>query len=213
MSEQISLKEVENKLYRTTFQDGTLELFLSAFVLLFAVAPLLSPSLGDFWSSFVFLPFWALVWLVIRLIRTRVVLPRTGSVRFGSWRTRRLKQFTWIMVAFNLAALLLGVISFLSFERLGTWAIPLRFAAILLLGFSTAAALLGQLRFILYGLLLAAAPLAGEYLYQNYAAGHHGYPLTFGFSAAVLFFTGLCLLLRLVRAHPLEEEAHSRGGN
>jgi hypothetical protein len=65
MSPQISLKEAERKVFKTTQNDGLWDIFLGCFLLIFVIAPYLSGTLGDLWSSVVFLPFWALVYLAI----------------------------------------------------------------------------------------------------------------------------------------------------
>jgi len=204
MSQQVSLKQVEKRMYQAAFKDGLIEIFIGSFILIFAIAPLLSTRLGDFWSSFIFLPFWALVGFILKYIRKTVVVPRIGAVQFGSWRKKRLKFFTLLMVGFNLAALVLGFITFTGFERIAPLAIPIRFSVIILAGFSLAAALLQQPRFYLYGLMIAAAPVAGEYLYQNFGAGHHGFPISFGLCAAVLFCAGAALLIRVIISHPVD---------
>ena len=64
MSQRISLKELEGNLFRSAFQDGLLDIFLGSVILMSAIAPLLSPYLGDFWSSAVFLPFWAILYFI-----------------------------------------------------------------------------------------------------------------------------------------------------
>jgi hypothetical protein len=58
MQEKISLKEAEKKAFKTSFDDGLWDILIGSFFLEFAIAPLISASLGDFWSSVVFLPFW-----------------------------------------------------------------------------------------------------------------------------------------------------------
>ena len=98
MVQKISLKEAERKVFRATLQDGLLDIFIGCIVLQFAIAPLLSSRLGDFWSSIVFLPFWALVYGVIWLVRKSIVAPRLGSVKFGSARKTRLTKFTLVML-------------------------------------------------------------------------------------------------------------------
>ena len=57
MTAEISLKEAERKVFKATFQDGMWDIFIGCIVLQFAIAPLLSSKLGDFWSSVIFLPF------------------------------------------------------------------------------------------------------------------------------------------------------------
>jgi hypothetical protein len=87
MSEAISLKQIEKKAFKSTHGDGLWDILLGCFVLMFAVAPLLSARLGDFWSSAVFLPFWGGVYLVIRFLRKNVVAPRVGTAKFGRARS------------------------------------------------------------------------------------------------------------------------------
>jgi len=57
MSSQISLKEAEQKVFKTAYNDGLWDIFLGCFFMIFVIAPYLSESLGDFWISVVFLPF------------------------------------------------------------------------------------------------------------------------------------------------------------
>ena len=98
MSEPISLKDAETKAFTSIYNDGLWDVFLGCFLLMFAIAPLLSASLGDFWSSAVFLPFWALVFVVIRLIRKQVVIPRVGFAKFGRARKAKLRRFSILML-------------------------------------------------------------------------------------------------------------------
>jgi hypothetical protein len=92
VSQKISLKEAERKAFRTTLNDGLVDIFLGCFLLMFVIALYLSENLGDFWSSAVFLPFLALVYLAIWLIRRYVVTPRIGMVKFGQARKAKLQH-------------------------------------------------------------------------------------------------------------------------
>ena len=83
MNDAISLKQIEKKAFKSAHSDGLWDILLGCFVLMFAVAPLLSERLGDFWSSAVFLPFWGLVYFAVRFLRTSVVAPRVGTFRLG----------------------------------------------------------------------------------------------------------------------------------
>ena len=108
MTGQISLKEAETKAFRTKTDDGLWDVLLGCFFLMFAIAPLLSTHLGDFWSSVVFLPFWGLVYLTILLVRKYVVTPRVGVVNFGQRRKTRLMKFSIVLIIANAVALILG---------------------------------------------------------------------------------------------------------
>jgi len=74
------------------------------------------------------------------------------------------------------------------------------FSLTLLVGFSLAGWLLDFPRLYLYAVLLFAAIPVGEWLYQNMGAGHHGYPIVFGFSAGLMISLGLVLFIRVLRS-------------
>ncbi|MEJ2597685.1 MAG: hypothetical protein P8Z00_05090 [Anaerolineales bacterium] len=139
MSHQISLKEAERKVFRATYNDGLWDIFLGCFFLMFAIAPYLSSSLGDFLSTLVFLPFWGLVYLVIWLLRKYVVTPRVGSVKYGRARKTKLVKFSVVMLIVNVIAFILGLIAAMNFGRIPGQMFTVIFGLILLIGFSIAA--------------------------------------------------------------------------
>jgi hypothetical protein len=202
MSQPISLKEAERKAFRTTYNDGLWDIFLGCFFLMFAIGPYLSLSLGDFWSSVVFLPFWGAVYVVIRLIRRYVVSPRIGIVKFGPARKTKLAKFSVVMLVVNVVALILGFVAAMSFGSVPGQMISAIFGLILLIGFSMAAYFLDFNRLYIYGLLAGLSPLAGEWLYTHGKATHHGFPITFGTSAGIMILVGLAVFLRLLRNNP-----------
>ena len=111
-----------------------------------------------------------------------------------------------VILVINIAALGLGILSFFQFARLPGWTISLRFSIILLVGFSLAGYMLEFPRLFIYGILIAAAPPIGEYLYQNLGYSHHGFPATFGFLALLLILTGTAIIIRILRKNPLPRE-------
>jgi hypothetical protein len=176
---------------------------------MFAIAPLLSETLGDFWSSFVFLPFFAILYAGLWFLRRNVVTPRLGQVKFGAWQITRLKRFNLIMVILFSLSLALGFLSFVRFDAVPGWVHAARFSLIFLIGFSLAGYFLDFSRLYLYGVLVAIGPLVGELLYEFLHVSHHGYPVTFGFISAVSILTGLALFIHLVRTHPLQgDQSH-----
>ena len=204
MSQRISLKDAERKVFQSTFADGLWDVFIGcSFPLQLTIAPLLSVSMGDFWSSAIFLPFWGTIYLVIWLVRKKVVKPRIGRVEFGATRIKRLKKFTIMMLIVNVIAFILGIVAALGFGRLPTPGPSLTMGLTLLIGFSTAAYFLDFPRLYIYGLLGALAPLIGEWLYQNMGASHHGFPIVFGTLAGVMVLTGLVTFIRFLRNNPL----------
>ena len=205
MSQKISLKEAERKAFRFTFQDGLWDIFISFFPLQFAIGPLLSPIMGDFWSSAIFLPVWGLAYLAIWLVRKYVVKPRIGMVKYGSARRLRLARFTLIMLLGNLAIFALGIVVYVNFATLSGVLIAVILGLFWLIGFSMAAYFLDYPRLYFYGLLLSVSPLVGEWLYSTYGVAHHGFPVTFGFSAGVMILSGLVTFVRFLRDNPLPD--------
>jgi len=162
--------------------------------------------MGDFWSSAVFLPIWGVVYLIIWLVRKKVVVPRVGTVKFGAVRKTRLKIFTVSMLVVNVVALILGIIVAFRFRTLPLGGPNMVLGLILLIGFSTAAYFLDFPRLYVYGLLSALGTPIGEWLYQNMRASHHGYPIVFGILAGVMILTGLVVFVRFLANNPLPLE-------
>jgi hypothetical protein len=205
MNNQISLKEVERKVFISFFQDGLVDIFLGFFFTQFVIAPYLSESLGDFWSSAVFVPIWGLLFILLWLVRKYVVKPRVGEVKFGKWRKNRLMRFNVIILIVLLASAILAALSAAVFDLLPAWVnlAPLSFSIVLLVSFSLAGFFLNYPLFYVYGVILAAAPIVGEWLWANTNVTHHGFPVTFGFASGVMILVGLLRLTRLLLDHPL----------
>jgi MFS family permease len=206
MSQKISLKEADRKVFRTAHNDGLWDILLGCFVLMFAIAPSLSPSLGDFWSSALFLPFWGLVFLLIRLIRKYVVTPRVGVVKYGQARRNKLMKFSVVMLMVNVVALILGFVAAMNFGRVSGQMATIILGLIFLIGFSIAAYFLDFSRLYIYGLLVGLSPLVGEWLWTQGYATHHGFPITFGITAGIMILVGLAVFVRLLRDHPVPRE-------
>jgi hypothetical protein len=211
MSEKyISLKEADRKVFSASFDDGLVDIFISGVVLMFAVAPFLSVYLGDFWSSAIFLPFWGILFLVLRWIRINMIKPRGGVVKYGPSRRRKLTLFTGIMLVLNITIFTLALVVGFALPNSPGWTVLLPFSAMVLVLFSLAGFFLDVNRFYAYGLMLAAGPFIGEWLFQNYRVLHHGYPVVFGIYAGIIFLIGLIKLLTFLKNNPLpgDEQMH-----
>ena len=206
MSLSVSLKEAERRAFRTKYDDGLWDILLGCFFLMFAIAPLLSASLGDFWSSVVFLPFWGLAYLLIWLVRRYVVSPRVGMVKFGPARRKKLMWFTTLMLVVNAIMLILGIVAAFSFGKVSGYLMALGLGLFLLFGCNLAAYLLDFPRLYVYGLMLGLSIPVGEWLFTHGYASHHGYPLTFGADSTIMILVGLLVFLRLLRKFPMPVE-------
>lgn len=110
MDNQINLKEIEKRAFRSTYQDGLWDIYYGLIVVFMAVF-LDRPeegftSLNIFLMLAVFLTAYALFFLAKRFITT----PRLGQVKFGEGRKKRNKIFAIVMSAFIFCqAVLLGI--------------------------------------------------------------------------------------------------------
>jgi len=204
MSQRISLKETERQVFRSTFQDGLLEVMIGTILSMLAITPLLSDRLGDFWSSMLFAPVWLIVYGIIWALRRYVITPRMGTVRFGLTRKRRLIRFNLLMVIVNIVALILGLLA-ASHPAFRGLVPPVTLALILLVAGSLAAYYLDYPPLLLYAVLTGLAPLVGEYLWRNHGFSHHGFPVTFGLASATMIIIGLYKFVTLLRRYPLPD--------
>jgi hypothetical protein len=211
MNDVVSLREAERKVYLTATQDGLTDVFIGCIFLAWVIAPFLSVSIGDWWSSAVFVPFWGLLMLAVWLIRKHVVRPRIGAVKFGAARKTRLRKFTVIMLVVNIIAFILGIWASANAGKVSGYAVSVLFGMMCLLFSSIAAYFLDTRRFFLYGLLAGVSPLVGEWLWQNQKASHHGFPITFGVTSGIIILTGLVLFVRLLHNNPVPAENATLG--
>ena len=197
---QNDILKAERGTFRAAFDIGVWDILIATVVSMLAIAPLLSVRLGDFWSSAIFIPIVAVVYVTLRAVKQRFVVPRIGVVRLGSYRQARLRRLTAALLIVNVVAAVLGTFFAFRFEPGGGLSPVIALSATLLVGFSLAAYFLNIPRYFFYGLLLAVAPFVGEWLWRRGYALHHGFPIVFGIAAAVIASVGLITLLVRVRS-------------
>ncbi len=210
----VSVKEADRRIYRTSLDDGLVDIFIFSVVLMFIIGPFLSVYLGDFGASAIFLPFWGAVCLILLYIRKKVIKPRAGVVNYGPQRRRKLTLFTGIMLVLYVVFMLLGLLAFIS-PGAFIWAPTFAFAMMVLISFGLAGYFLDVTRFYLYGLMLAGGFFVGEWLYQTFGFSHHGIPVVFGVSGMVIFLIGFIKLITFVQNNPLptEDQVRWEGNN
>jgi hypothetical protein len=198
---QDEIKQAERATFRAAFDIGVWDIMIASVLSMLAFAPLFSDRLGDFWSAAIFVPILAVVYAALWLVKQRLVVPRVGVVRLGSYRQARLRKLSVVLLIVNVVAVVLGAFFALRFEPArGGLAPVMVLSLILLVGFSLAAYFLNIPRYFLYGLLLAVAPFVGEWLWRRGYASHHGFPVVFGTAAAVIAAVGLITLFARLRS-------------
>lgn len=202
-----SLKTAERRVFQATIADGLWDFFLGCFILSFAVAPLLSTRLGDFWSSAIMIPVCGLAFLLVWILRKNIVQPRIGTVTFGAERNRKLRRATLWLLALNIVMFVAGlIVSFVVLPHSGldslSSIVPNVMGLLPWILLSITGYLLEYPRLYLYGALLMIAPLVGEWLYREHGFSHHGIPIAYGTLAGIMVLIGMGLFIHLLRSNP-----------
>jgi hypothetical protein len=189
--------ELETQVYRSYWDDGLLDIFAAAAVLLvglcwsggFAVAAAIVPAL--------FAPLWGPV-------RQRLIEPRLGYVEFTDARLARNAGKLRLVLYTGIGFLALALGAWLLRSRLQPMPAEVLVAGLpaVLLGLMAAmtVVLTGCSRFIGYAAILAVAGIAGA------ALGQEPGPILAA-AGAVMMAVAITVLVRLVRANPPDGEA------
>jgi len=112
-NEKLSLKELEKKAYRSTFQDGIWDIYLGIIILGLALSTIGTLfGLPSIISMLIILPLVYSIGIAILILgKKKITVPRIGYVKFGSKRQRRKKElviFLSIILIINLIIFLLS---------------------------------------------------------------------------------------------------------
>jgi len=212
MSETLSLKQLEQKAYRSFFKDGLWDISLGTLLLALAVGTAIS-RLGITWGYVI--PDLHVITLSLYLVATAVLVvgkryitvPRLGAVRFGSARKARLSVSALILVG----SALFGLVLFLLFsDRLVPGWLSGRMIGLIVFGlnalivFSLLAHFLDFSRLYGYAVLWALAFPASEAVAAHTPlSGAFAFLFTIGGFSAVMLGIGTVLLVRFLRGYPI----------
>ncbi len=210
MESSISVKEIERKAYRSTFQDGLWDIFLGLCLLMLAVCALLSNSgVSEGLTMTILVALQAVVLLAFIAGKKRITVPRLGFVKFGPQRKRKIKKSRIIL----LASVLAGVLCLLAALLIQSYGasrakllllLPAAWVGNAIIVFSLLAYYLDFARLYAYGLLFAL-PVPLDMAVKEFA-GVNLSPIAFAVPATVMLVVGTVLLVRFVRAYPFPTE-------
>jgi hypothetical protein len=213
MSETISLKELEQKAYRSFFKDGIWDVYLGLLLLAMGGAPaLLAMGAAVVWAAAAGLLLSALGMAFFFAGKKYLTVPRLGAVQFGPARTLRRKKTSLVLACSVLVGIaLLALTATRSLPSLGLAGVPtvaIIFAANCLIVFSLGAYYLDFDRLYVYGLLYAVAFPLAVVLTENWGAAA-GFLAAYLLSAAPMMLVGLALFVRFLREYAVAAQPQS----
>jgi len=217
MSQNISLKDLERRAFKSTFQDGLWDIFLGLLLLNVGIGTIVGGMVGDAemspaslvrimlmivpWPFLVLIAFWA--------GKKFITTPRIGLVKFGPQRESKVKNLRAVLF---LSVLLTVVMLFWGWAAMGNglpwWVteIPLPlyvWPAQTIIVFGLAAYFLDVPRFYAYGVLYGLPLPVGMLLVKNTDFSVLGSTaITYGVSVGVMVLIGVILFIRFLRQCP-----------
>ena len=211
MTEQIDIKDLEKKAWRSTFQDGFWDIYFG----------LILSSLGFSWlGSFFGLPetvdvlvtvfSWDIgAMLVLFLGKKYITQPRMGLVKFGPGRKKKKKRlalFLGLNVTITIIALILTMLGFLQQLIIPGFVLMLALGLIFItVPFSTVAYFLQLNRLYLYALLGGFGLFFSEILFPITGSPINDF-IIFGGIGLIITVNGLIIFIKFRRKYPLKKE-------
>ncbi|TKJ23056.1 MAG: hypothetical protein CEE43_04895 [Promethearchaeota archaeon Loki_b32] len=209
ITENIDLKEIEKKSWRSTFEDGILDIYFGILVLGIGMGMTLSPVVPNPFDKFIPFIFIGIGLAFFLTTKKFITQPRLGVVKFGLKRKGR-KLKTLIMLSINFIILLiLFLIRFINPE------LSLDFPGYLeglILGllFITApicfaAYFIQYSRFYFIGLLVGLSFFLSD-LFSIFIPEPFDTLIVFSIVSGAIIAMGIISLIKFIRKYPLSKE-------
>lgn len=220
MATHLNLKEIERKAFRSTFQDGLMDIFYGLMVMcmsffLYHPAPGYSPM-----NILLMVLTFSVAYGLFAAGKKYITLPRMGQVRFGVMRKKKNRTLAMILGAFVLIQIVL-----VAFTALG-WPSPEgspRLSDILrdLANILPARLVVASIGSLIVGISLILSAYFSDFTRGYYIAilmalavflmiylNQPAYSLLIG---GIILLPGLVLLVRFITKYPLQREDASHG--
>ncbi|MFX1463417.1 MAG: hypothetical protein ACFFBF_10300 [Promethearchaeota archaeon] len=209
MADDVDLKALEKKAYRSFFNDGLWDLFIGLIILNFGLNTFLSSllNLSEFLSLIILTLGWnILAFLIFFLGKKFITIPRIGFVKFGPKRKSKEKKLKIFLSAFVIVNIFMVILPFTAlFGNIELK--PLLLTLFLGLTFFTfpfcvVAYFLDFNRLYYYAILAGIGLFLTELLYPIL-----GSPLdtilSFGITGGAIVVIGLYYFIRFLKKYPL----------
>jgi len=160
MSQNIDLKALEKKAWRSVFQDGLWDIYLGIILMAFAVSAWLDKQpINDDLRMGIYIGVMVFGMVVLYVGKRFITIPRLGQVKFGAERQKRRNVVRLVLFISVLLGLLLWWLSpvFLGSDReaLSKWMFPVIWVLNMLMVFGLGAYFLEYERLYVIGFLYA----------------------------------------------------------
>ena len=210
MAEQVDLKEMEKKAWKSTFQDGLWDIYFGLIIM----------GIGFTWlGRFLGLPetvgvmvtliSWDIGAMFIFILGKKfVTTPRMGFVKFGQVRKKRnkfLALFLGVMVAFTVTTFIFTLLGIFQLQLPGFLVMLLIGVLFITLPFSFIAYFLQLNRLYLYAVLGGFSLFISELLKPIIGEPYRDL-ITFGGIGLVITITGFIYFLKFLQKYSLKED-------
>lgn len=217
MSQEIDLKQIERKAFRSTYQDGLWDIYIGLVVIFMALYMYRPVDGYSAWNIIIFLAGYGVVSLIFWGGKKFITLPRMGQVKFGPIRKKR-----GLYLAIALGIIVLINIGLVILTALG-WANPEQAAQLntFLLDrgwMDIAVALIGSMLVGVSMILVAffndfprgyyIAVMASLAVFLMIWLNQPIYPILLGL---MIVLPGIVLLIRFLSKYPLPQQAAFHG--
>jgi hypothetical protein len=198
MSENLKLKELEKKAFKSTFQDGLWDIQLGLIILGIALTSFIK-------NDYFLIPYYAVIIVLVMAAKKFITVPRIGLVKFGKERKKSMNKLRLILVIsvlFGLAMVLItksGMLSGINEFPVGLIIVSLNF----LIVFSLMAYFMDFERLYYYAVLVAVSFPMAEIMEVNGLISNGSY--VFVVPSGIMVITGTVLLIRFMREYSVEK--------
>ena len=214
MSKLISTKEAERRAVRLSLQDGLWEILLGLTILSLSASVLLRDILGVPINYIPVILVFAVGIPLTRRIKKDIVIPRLGSVQFGSKRRRKFKIINIVLISLVVFTWLFVLIPNLvnlntDFSNWPYWFVDAIFGLLLFGFFALLSITLETPRIAVYGLLFGLSLPADIILRE--ALGTQ-VPIFNILTGCVITVWGTITFIQFLRNYPLPEQSSLSDG-
>ena len=207
MSQEISLKQIERRAWRSVFQDGLWDVYLGTLLMVLAILMLLAKtSIPEVWLKPIHLGLMGLAMLALWASKRFITVPRIGRVEFGPRGKARRKKASLLLAISVLVGVVVFVLTWLALKDYWSEGLPLRFiipavwAVNMLVLFSLGAYFLDYERLYLIGVLYAL-PVPVDFWLHELTGVNLGF-IAFAVPATIILIMGLVVFIRFLRDYP-----------